>query len=72
MELVDTRWQGLLFGLGILGNKVYIAQMRSRGISGPSITDPEKVWDRDGWVSMFDQKFVNELERMYHHSMGGH
>lgn len=69
MELVGGRWRGLLFGLGILGNQVYLAQMKVEDTPGLSIMDPERVWDKGGWVSMFDKKFVKELERMYDHSM---
>ena len=69
MELVGSRWQGLLFGLGILGNEVYIAQMRDSSLPGGRIRRPRKVWDGDGWKSMFDREFFQELDRMYDYCM---
>lgn len=69
MNRVGSRWEGLLLGLGILGNEVYIAQMRDNTLPGGRIRRPTRVWNGGGWRSMFENEFPQELDRMYDHCM---
>ncbi|KAJ3839902.1 hypothetical protein F5878DRAFT_640803 [Lentinula raphanica] len=56
------RWDGRLLGIAILGNEAYLLDL----------TDEDSSNIRDvtaGWISIFDPKFVEEVDWMYHYSI---
>lgn len=76
LTLGPSRWEGQLLGIGILGNQVYMLKMRSDNTVGP-VEDPMEdprylprpVIDGDEWISMFDYRFVEELDFMHGYCM---
>ena len=77
MELVGPdRWHGRLLGIGMLGNRALLAKMwndgtpsRTRSPSNDPSHAPQPVISGRRWISIFDPRFVAEIDSMYEYCM---
>lgn len=72
-----SRWDGRLLGVGVLGNMVLMLKM-GRDYALGQVQDPsrdpqyapQQVTGHDGeWISIFDNRFVEELDSMCEYCM---
>ena len=62
MDQAGNRWRGRILGIGMMGNEVYLVQ---------KVTDNQELHElfNGEWISMFDHRFVEELNSMHEFSI---
>jgi len=67
------RWNGRLLGIGMLGSHVFMLRVGKDypvgSVPESSQDVPHKMLGKGVWISMFNPKFVAELDSMYKYSM---